>query len=419
MTRNRWFALGVFAAVAVTVVVLSRQGPSRIAVETVSATRQTRFVSTVTASGEIVATRYADIGSSVMGKIVSLPVAEGERVRAGQVLARIDAVQAESDVSSAQAQVLALEADQSAAREQVRAAAAEVAAAEARAGEADQQLARKKELFDASLLPALEVDTARSAAENARAQLAAARAVAQRVQHEVAAAERRVAQARAQQRRAGDTLSKTSIEAPMDGVVTRLRVREGEMVVVGIQNQPGTTLMTISDLGAIDAELKVAEADVLRLALGQASTVTLESMPGRRFAGKVVEIGASALPVSGTGAAAREFKAVIRLEQPDSRLRPGLTCDAEIVTAERANVITVPLQSVVLRQRAAGAPEEPGVFVVTDGRAVFVPVTTGVIGGLDIEISGVGEGTAVISGPYQALRELQDGVLVQATAASR
>lgn len=418
MTRNRWLVLGALVLVAVTAVVLSRRGPARIAVDTASATRQSRFVSTVTASGEIVATRYADIGSSVMGKIVSLPVAEGERVRAGQVLARIDAVQAESDVSGAQAQVLALEADQRGAREQVQAAAADVAAAEARAGDADQQFVRKKELFEAGLLPALEFETARAAAESARAQLAASRAVAQRIQHELSAAERRVAQAGAQQRRAADMLSKTSIESPIDGVVTRLRVREGEMVVVGIQNQPGTTLMTISDLGAIDAELKVAEADVLRLAVGQASTVTLESMPGRGFAGSVVEIGASALPVSGTGAAAREFKVVVRLEQPDPRLRPGLTCDAEIVTAERANVVTVPLQSVVLRQRAAGAPEESGVFVVADGRAKFVPVTTGVIGGLDIEISGIEEGRAIISGPYQALRELQDGVLVKTPSAN-
>jgi HlyD family secretion protein len=190
------------------------------------------------------------------------------------------------------------------------------------------------------------------------------------------------------------------------------------MVVVGIQNQPGTTLMTISDLGAIDAELKVAEADVLRIAVGQVSTVTLESMPGRRFAGKVVEIGASALPVSGTGAAAREFKVVVRLEQPDPLLRPGLTCDADIVTAERTGVITVPLQSVVLRQREAGAPEQSGVFLVEDGRAKFVPVTTGVIGGLDIEITGIAEGSAIISGPYQVLRELQDGALVKLSPAS-
>jgi HlyD family secretion protein len=419
MTRTRWLVLGVLAIVAVTAVVLSQRGPARIAVDTVGATRQARFVSTVTASGEIVATRYADIGSSVMGKIVSLPVAEGERVSAGQVLARIDAVQAESDVSSAQAQMLALAATLQGAREQVQAAKADVVAAEARAADAEQQFVRKKELFRAGLLAAAEFEAARAAAGNARAQVAAARATVARVEHEVAAADRRVTQARAAQRGASDILSKTSIVSPIDGVVTRLKVREGEIVVVGIQNQPGTTLMTVSDLGAIDAELKVAEADVLRVALGQASTVTLEAMPGRRVTGKVVEIGASALPVSGTGAAAREFKVVVRLEQPDPRLRPGLTCDADIVTAERADVITVPLQSVVLRRTAPGAPEQSGVFVVADGRAKFVAVTAGVIGGLDIEVQGVAEGSPVISGPYQVLRELQDGVAVETSTPSR
>jgi HlyD family secretion protein len=120
-----------------------------------------------------------------------------------------------------------------------------------------------------------------------------------------------------------------------------------------------------------------------------------------------------------TGAAAREFKAIVRLERPDPRLRPGLTCDAEIVTAERADVITVPLQSVVLRPPTPGAPEQSGVFVVADGRAKFVPVTAGVIGGLDIEVEGVAEGSPVISGPYQALRELEDGVLVETSHASQ
>src|SRR5581483_2369658 len=154
----------------------------------------------------------------------------------------------------------------------------------------------------------------------------------------------------------------------------------------------------------IDAELKVAEADVLRLAVGQPATITLESLPGRKFTGKVVEIGASALPMTATGAAAREFKVVVRFDRPDAALRPGLTCDAEIVTAERVGAITVPLQSVVLRRRAAAdAAEQAGVFVVAGGRAKFVPVTAGVIGGLDVEVSGLDAGTTVVSGPYQVL----------------
>ena len=213
-------------------------------------------------------------------------------------------------------------------------------------------------------------------------------------------------------------LSKTSIVSPIDGIVSRLRVREGEMVVVGIQNQPGTTLMTVSDLGAINAEVKVAEADVLRVVRDQTAMVTLEALPGRQFPGKVVEIGASALPVTGTGAAAREFKVVVRLDHPDAGLRPGLTCDAEIVTSERTNVLTVPLQSVVLRT-VSPAGERPGVFLLADGRARFTPVSSGAIGGLDIEVTGVEEGAQVIVGPYQALREMTNETLVKVSTAAR
>jgi len=393
-------------------VALLRRGPAHLAVDTAPTVRQSRFVSTVTASGEIVATRYADIGSSVMGKVVALPVREGDHVKGGQLLASIDAVQAKSEVSSAIEQVRALESDERGAAEAVKAAEAERLGADAHARDVEQQLARKRELHQQALIPISELDSAKAAADSADAQVAGARAAVDRARQSLAAATRRVAQARALQVRATDVLSKTSIVSPIDGVVTRLRVREGEMVVVGLQNQPGTTLMTISDLGAIDAEVKVAEADVLRLQVGQSASVTLDALPGKRFSGRVVEVGASALPVTGSGAAAREFKVVVRLEAPDPGLRPGLTCDAEIVTSERAGVLTVPLQSVVLR-RDTGGSERTGVFTVAGDAARFVPVTTGVIGGLDIEVSGIDEGTQVISGPYQVLRDLADGTLVR------
>jgi len=198
-------------------------------------------------------------------------------------------------------------------------------------------------------------------------------------------------------------------------VVSRLQVRLGEMVVVGIQNQPGTTLMTVSDLSAINAEIKVAEADVLRIAVGQPAGVTLEAIPGRRFSGRVVEVGASALPQTGAGSAAREFRVVVRLDRPDPGLRPGLTCDAEVLTAERRNVLSVPLQAVVIRPRKDGG-EQTGVFAFRDGRARLTPVTTGIIGGLDIEVSGVEAGLPVVVGPFQVLRDLQDGAAVTQTA---
>ena len=410
MKRRTFVLLALLVGLAAAgAVALARRGPARTAVDIGTATRQAQFRSTVTASGEIVASQYADIGSSVMGKIVALPVAEGDRVRAGQVLAQIDRVQAESEAAGASEQIRALESDERASREQVRAAEADIAAAEARVRDAEQQLKRKRELSAEQLVPASELDTAKAAADTAAAQLAAVRAAADRARQNMETAARRVGQARSQLVRARDLLDKTSIVSPIDGIVTRLRVRNGEMVVVGIQNQPGTTLMTISDLGAIDAEVRVAEADVLNVARDQRAEVSLEALPGKKFTGKVVEIGASALPVTGA-AAAREFRVVIRLEAPDPGLRPGLTCDAEIVTSERTNVLTVPLQSVVLR--TIDGQERTGVFTVSAGVARFVAVTSGVIGGLSIEVSGIDDGATVITGPYQVLREMKDGALV-------
>jgi HlyD family secretion protein len=419
MRRFRWvFVLLAIVALVVVVAAIRRNGASTVSVTVGIAERRPVFRSTVTASGEIVATRYADIGSNVMGRIVSLRVAEGDRVRAGQVLAVIDPVQARAEVNAANALVAALEAEAAAAADQVRGSEAERAVARARLNEAELTLNRVKELHAQALSPRADLDTAQAAYDAARAQVRAAEAAAERAQKGQAAAAGRIAQARAQAARSRDILGKTEITAPIDGTVSRLQVREGEMVVIGIQNQPGTTLMTVSDLSLIDAEVKVAEADVLRLQVGQQATVVLEAIPGRTFTGKVVEIGASALPIVGTAAAAREFRVVVRLDAPDPSLRPGLTCDAEILTSERRDVITLPLQAVVLRPAAgaAGTPpaEAPGVFVVAGDHARFTPVTTGIIGGLDMEVSGIAAGTQVVTGPYQALRELTDGVRVRA-----
>lgn len=414
MSPKRWLVLALVALlIAVAGVALVSRGPRPTAVDLATVSKQEVFRSYVTASGEIVATTYADIGSSVMGKIVSLTVAEGDRVKAGQVLARIDPVQAQSAAAAALAQVQASEADAGAARKVLAAANADLEQVRARQVDADANYRRQRGLADDGLVTAAQIDTAKATADATAAQVSAAQAAVARAGQSETAAQRRVALARAQLRGAQDILSKTEIVAPISGIVSRLQVREGEMVVIGIQNQPGTTLMTISDLSAIDAEVKVAEADVLRVKAGQSGQVTLEALPGRVFPGKVVEVGASALPVTGAGAAAREFRVVVRLDQPDPGLRPGLTCDAEILTSESRNVLTVPLQAVVLRPDAGGTGDRRGVFTVKDGRAVLAPVTTGAIGGLDVEVSGIPEGANVVAGPFQVLRTLQDGTPVR------
>jgi HlyD family secretion protein len=352
--------------------------------------RRAVFRSTVTASGEVVAERYADVGSSIMGRLVSLPVKEGDRVRRGQVVARIDSVLASSDRDAAAALVRAVDADQAAAR--------------ARAEGAARSLARGKDLRSHGLLPQSDFD-------GLEAEAAAAQAQAD-------AAARRAAQARAQLARAADLLGKTEIAAPLDGTVTRLPVREGEMVVIGIQNMPGTTIMTISDLAVVNAEVKVAEAEILNVHVGQPATVTLEALPGRTFAGEVVEVGASALPVVGAGAAAREFKVKVRVKDPPpyggqrEGLRPGLTCDAEILVGEAKGALAVPLQAVVLRGEAG--KERAGVFAVDGKAARFVPVETGMIGGLEIEVTkGLEEGREIVAGPWQSLKDMQDGAAIR------
>jgi HlyD family secretion protein len=409
MRRGRLLlAIGAVALVAVALLLVWGRGSDATEVDTARVERVATLRSYVTASGEIVATRYANIGSSIMGRLVDLPVKEGDRVRAGQVLARIDAVQAASTAQAAAAGTRALEAETSAAADQIKAAQADLALAEARAAEAGRILARARELRAGGVTSAAELDAAETAARTADAQVSAARAAVGRAEQARSAAERRVAAARADARGARDQLAKTDITSPIDGVVTRLQVEQGEMIVIGIQNQPGTTLMTVSDLSAIDAEIKVAEADVLRVSLADPATVALEALAGRTFRGRVVEIGASALPLTGPQAAAREFLVKVRLEGDTSELRPGLTCDAEVLVDERTSVLTVPLQAVVERPGEDGSATR-GVFLVHDGTARFSPVTTGIIGGLSVEISGIPEGATIAAGPFQTLRELTDG----------
>lgn len=392
---------------------VSRRGSGAGPVVDVTSVRRVPSLrSVVTASGEITAVRSSNVGSSVMGRLVELRVKEGERVRAGQVLAVIDPVQAASSATAAGAAARAMESDAKALSAQVRSDAANLEAARVRAADALRALERTRALHRDGLAPQVNLDGAEAAADAATAAVAAAEASMRRSEQAVAAAEHRMAQGRADESRAKDVLAKTRIEAPIAGVITRLNVQEGEMVVMGVQNQPGTILLTISDLAAVQAEVKVAEADVLRLALSDPATVTLEAAPGEAFSGHVVEIGASAIPQTGTQVAAREFKTVVRLDGGADRLRPGLTCDVEILVEERRNVVVVPLQAVVERPAPDGT-RRAGVFVVRNDTASFVPLArTGIIGGLDIEVEGLAEGSRIVAGPIQTLRELADNARI-------
>ena len=350
----------------------------------------------VTASGEIVATRYADIGSSAMGRLVELR-GEGRRPRSRPARCWPASTGCRRPVRPTRGQragLGALEADARGARDQAQPAQADLDAARARADRGPEGAARGREdLRAAGLIPQSDLDTAIAAADSAAAQVAAATAAVARAAQ--AARRRRAARGAGPRRatRARDLLDKTEITAPIDGVVTRLDVEEGEMVVIGVQNQPGTILMTVSDLSA---DQRRGEGGRGRRAAAGARQPRHRVARGRRRPHASPDASSRSAPApcrrSGTQAAAREFRVKVRLDGDIAALRPGLTCDAEILVAERA-------------QRADGAAAGGGAARRRHRRVRgptasprFTPVTTGIIGGLSIEVDGVAEGATVVVG---------------------
>jgi HlyD family secretion protein len=225
-----------------------------------------------------------------------------------------------------------------------------------------------------------------------------------------------------------DNLAKTVYSSPIDGMITSKRVEEGEMAIIGTMNNPGTVLMTIADLSVMEVEVQVDETDVVGVQIGQSANVRVDAFPNQVFKGKVTEIGSSALQKSAAATAStttqesRDFKVVVTLENPSKLLKPGLSASADIITGERKNVLAVPISSLVVRDKAPTAEEtkagkkaeEEGLFVMEGGRAKFVPIRKGIMGDLDIEVvDGLKAGQDVIVGPYDALRQLKDGLLVK------
>ncbi len=255
-----------------------------------------------------------------------------------------------------------------------------------------------------------------------------------------------LAQGQATLKRAKDVLSKTTYTSPINGIVSYLPVRLGEYVVPGIQNSNGSFLMTLSDMSVVTAEVKVDETDIVNVKMGQEADVTIDAVPGKVFKGKVTEIGSQAvLRSSGLTTTqtttstqeAKDFKVVVTLTNPPENLRPGLSTTAKIKTAERKNVVAIPIQALAVRTRkdleeaakkakdqgssgvtlAAPPPPAPGdpkkdevqgVFVVNGKKAVFRPVETGIAGVTDIEITkGLKPGDEIVVGSYKALRTLK------------
>jgi HlyD family secretion protein len=305
---------------------------------------------------------------------------------------------------------------------------------------------RAQGLYNAALIAKQDYDVKKAAWESADAGLAQAEARVAQAKAQKDSMDKHITQNQANLTRVSDVLQKTIYEAPFDGVITNLPVREGETVVVGIQNSPGSTLMTIADMSVITSEVKVDETDIVNVHLGQPADVTIDAIPHKVFHGVVSEIGDNAI-VRSTGVAtsqatstseeAKDFKVVVTLTDPPADLRPGLSSTAKITTATRSSVLSIPIQALTVRTQADLVPKDAGkgaveaansapteaskqkeeiqgVFVIRNKKAEFVPVDTGVSGTTDIEVTkGVQEGDEVITGSYKVLRTLKPGTSVK------
>lgn len=436
--------IGVGAVVALAIIVAITVYQSRknlVTVQTGKAQKQ-NLSAIVSASGEIKPKTYVNLGANAFGKIVKLHVKEGDRVKKGQVVAQLENVQSSADVNATKASVQAAQTDYVAAQAALETSRADLNRAKSDAAHARLDWERAQGLYKDALIAKQDYDTKKAAWESAEAGLAQAQARIDQAKAQMDSAQKHISQNQANLARVSDVLQKTIYESPFDGVITNLPVREGETVVMGIQNSPGSTLMTIADMSVITAEVKVDETDIVNVRIGQAAEVTIDAIPRKIFHGTVSEIGDNAM-VRSTGVStsqststseeAKDFKVVVTLTDPPPDLRPGLSTTAKITTATRNSVVSIPIQALTVRTQADLAPKDgkglvqaaapveakqkeeiQGVFVIRSKKAEFVPVETGISGTTDIEvIKGLREGDEVITGSYKVLRTLKPGTNVK------
>jgi len=415
-----------------------------VSVQTGKAVKE-NLSSVVSASGEIKPKTYVNIGANAFGKIVKLHVKEGDHVKKGELLAQLENVQSSADVSATRASLQAAETDFVAAKAGLDTSRADLNRAQSDADHARLDWQRAQGLYKDALIAKQDYDSKKATWESAEAMLVQAQAKVEQAKAQQDSAQKRIYQNEANLTRVSDVLQKTVYDAPFDGVITNLPVREGETVVIGIQNAPGSTLMTLADMSVITAEVKVDETDIVNVKIGQSADVTIDAIPRKVFHGTVTEIGNNAI-VRSTGVStsqatttseeAKDFKVVVTLSDPPAELRPGLSTTAKITTATRNNIVSIPIQALTVRTQAdltpakdaakgsvqAAAPvnsakqkqEIQGVFVIRNKKAEFVPVETGISGTTDIEvINGLQEGDEIITGSYKVLRTLKPGTSVK------
>jgi HlyD family secretion protein len=398
----------------------------------------------VSASGKIDPKKTVNISAQSMGRVTRLAVREGDRVKAGQFLLQIDAVNAEAAVRRDQAAL----AGASTSLEQSRVS---LQSARASLDSARQSLKRQQELWQAGL-------TTRETLERAQTEVDVRESDLRAREQEIKNRETMLKQQEASLQSSQHTLSQVRFEAPFDGIVTRRNIEEGENVMVGTMNNAGTVLLTVADMSVIEAEVEVDETDIPFVQLGQVAKITIDAIPDKSFTGKVTEIGNSPIQTTGTGTTrtATNFKVTVTIDGQIPEVRPGFTCTAEITTATRAKVVAVPIQALTVRELLFDAngsviheprPPKPGfqfgrpaptastplvttelkpgqkreevegVFLIKDGKAAFVSVKLGIAGERYLEVlSGLKEGERVITGPFESVKTLYEGDLVKTAA---
>ena len=353
-------------------------------------------VGKVIANGKIQAENKVDLSALVMGQIVNLVVREGDRVKEGDFLLQIDKKRAAAEEAGSAAALQGSVGDLDSAR--------------AAMDQAAKDLERARKNHDSGIVPVADYQRAQSSFDGAKGAYQAA--------------EQRIVQNRAIVKAYHDTVTKSTVRSPIAGIVTTLRVKAGEVTVLGTMNNPGTQLMTISDMSTVQAVLMVDETDTPNIAVGQKAMLTLDSYPGRKFDGVVTEVGHSPIQRDDTElqglistTEAINFKVKVKISDPPQSIRPGFSVTADIITGTKSKVPTIPLAAVVIRDSPKGDKDasgrvktEEGVYTVADGKVRFAPVKTGLTGELDIEVeNGLKDGETVISGPFKTLRTIKEG----------
>lgn len=441
----------VVLALAVAGIVIGAIVHDRNSVQAVATGKATRgeLVSIVSGSGQIKPKTYVNVGATAFGRITHLYVKEGDHVKAGAVLATVENVQPQANVAAQAATINSTQTDVNSYLAAEKTAEANEAQAKADLVQKQLDHSRALELYNAKLISKQDYDSKKAAFDVSTATLAQRQAAVAQARAQTSSQRGHVQQAIATQRSNFDALDKTISRAPFDALVTNVPVREGETMVVGIQNAQGSTLMTLADMSVVTAEVKVDETDIVNVRLGQPVEVKVDALPGHVYKGHVTEVGDQAL-LRTTGVAtsqsttgteeAKDFKVVVTIDSPTEDLKPGLSATAKIVTARKANSLTIPIQSLVQRDlqaeealfKANGKsstttvtssnkqkPEQvQGIYklVTVQGRTRvrFVPVQTGITGATEIEVvSGLTDGDEIVTGRYKTLRTLKSGTTVK------